>query len=181
MTHWFGSQFAALHPLLQQLHRHGGNLHGTITIATGHGVAGWLGRRLARKLGLPPDRNSCGLTVTISHDQTGLHWQRHFDNGQIMTSLFTPIGNWPTGYWREETGFLHLRLTVDIIDGGWFWRPLRLAVAGVRVPLWLLPSTRAYKCVENGRYRFAVAFALPLFGEVLCYQGLLEASPAATP
>jgi hypothetical protein len=32
----------------------------------------------------------------------------------------------------------------------------------------------AYKCVEDGRYRFQVAFTMPLLGSVLASGGLLE-------
>lgn len=47
---------------------------------------------------------------------------------------------------------------------------------GVRMPLWLLPRTTAYKRIEAGRYRFQVAFSLPLLGTVLSYGGLLTAT-----
>jgi hypothetical protein len=44
---WFGDDFVQLHPLLQQLHRHGGRLSGQVMIDIPSDVAGLFGRRLA--------------------------------------------------------------------------------------------------------------------------------------
>jgi hypothetical protein len=41
--------------------------------------------------------------------------------------------------------------------------------------MWLVPRSRAYKRIEDGRYRFFVGFTLPFLGEVFSYSGLLEA------
>ena len=45
----------------------------------------------------------------------------------------------------------------------------------MRMPLWLLPETTAYKCIEGGRYRFCVSISLLLLGTVLSYGRLLQA------
>jgi Domain of unknown function (DUF4166) len=178
VTRWFGPRFDTLHPLLQALHRVGGRLSGTITIEFGQGLAGWAGRRLARRLGIPIDRRERGFAVEIRHDEGVLHWNRLFDNGSRMISQFRPVGTWPDGYWVESTGPLRLTLTVDVIEGGWYWRPLRVAIGRLRLPLMLFPRTEAYKRVEAGRYRFRVAFALPVLGMILSYGGLLDAETA---
>ena len=171
---WFGSQFAALHPQLQALHRHGGVLCGEVAIACGRGLAGWLGRRLARSMGLPLDRDRRGFEVRIAHEGESLIWSRRFAEGGEMRSVFTPVGAWPDGYWVERTGYIALHLGVDVIDGGWYWRARRAYLRGLRVPLWLLPRTRAGKRVEHGRYVFEVAFVVPGLGEVLRYGGELD-------
>jgi len=177
VSNWFGTQFAQLHPLLQTLHRHGGRLRGEIDIELGRGIAGTIGRRLARSVGIPVDRAQCGFEVEIRHTETALLWHRRFDSGAQMWSSFEPVGAWPEGYWVERTGALQLHLTVDVVDGGWQWRPLRAALHGVRVPLFLLPRTRAGKYVEGGRYVFGVEFSLPVLGRVLSYSGALRAEP----
>jgi hypothetical protein len=174
VTRWFGPRFAALHPLLQAVHRNGGTLSGTIRIEFGSGIAGWLGRRLARRLGIPTDRSECGFAVEIRHEDDVLHWLRHFENGSRMISLFRPIGTWPEGYWLESTGPLHFTLTVDVIDGGWYWRPLRVVFGRLALPIFLFPRTEAYKRIEEGRYRFCVSLTLPIIGTVLRYGGLLD-------
>ena len=40
----------------------------------------------------------------------------------------------------------------------------------------LVPRSLAYKRIEGGRYRFEVAFTLPVFGRLLRYGGLLDAA-----
>lgn len=178
VIHWFGERFQQLHPQLQALHSNGGVLSGVVQIELGRGLAGWVGRRLARKLGVPTDLPQRDFRVEIQHAKDGLHWHRYFAGGQTMRSLFQPVGTWPTGYWREDTGQLHLRLTVDIIDGGWYWRTLSMRVMGIQMPLWLFPKLQAYKRIEAGQYRFSVEARLPLLGKVLRYHGLLSVAPS---
>lgn len=176
---WFGSQFGQLHPLLQDLHRHGGRLSGTVNVDVGRGLAGWIGRRIARKRGVPTDRAGCGFHVDIRHRDGALLWTRHFDGQAAVPTVFRPVGRWPDGYWEEITGKTHIHLTVDVRDGGWYWRPLGVTHNGWRVPLWLFPGPGAYKRIEDGRYVFSVTIALPLIGTVLRYHGALDAVPDA--
>ncbi len=174
VTRWFGAQFELLHPLLQDLHRQGGHLQGTISIEFGKGIAGWIGKRLARKLGIPIDCTDCAFEVEISHTPDFLLWLRRFSNSSTMLSVFQPVGCWPDGYWIEQTGFLQLRLTVDIIEDGWYWRVLSARAGKLVFPKWLLPRSTAYKRIENGKYYFCVEFALPLLGTLVRYGGVLD-------
>jgi len=176
---WFGEGFAQLHPLLQDLHRHGGRLRGPVQIRIGRGIAGWMGRRLASKLGVPTDAGHAhALEVTIHHKDGLLHWDRRFDDAHSFPSTFRPVGHWPDGHWIEDTSAIALLLQVEIIDGGWYWRGIGARRGRLRLPAWLLPRGDAYKRIEQGRYRFAVSFALPVIGELLAYEGLLEAHTA---
>lgn len=174
VVRWFGPRFQDLHPGLQALHQHGGTLAEPIEIRRGRGLAGQAGLRLARKLGVPTTPEPHRLKVDIRHDGTILYWYRRFDDASRMDSHFEPVGCWPQGYWRERTGAIELELAVDVIDGGWHWRCRRVRWHGIPLPMALLPRTRASKRIEDGRYRFEVAFALPWLGEVLSYRGLLE-------
>ena len=171
---WFGAQFGELHPLLQRIHLHGGQLTGPVDIVIPGGIAGIFGRRLAKKLGVPADGLPHQLQVEISHHPDGLHWDRCFDGASYMRSVFRPVGTSASGYWVEDTGPLKMYLTVDVRDGGWHWRCLAMRVFGLRLPLWLFPNSIAFKAVEAGRYRFYVGFSLPWLGTVLSYGGLLE-------
>lgn len=183
MSNWFGNAFTVLHPLLQMLHLHGGQLTGEVQIECGNGVAGVVGRRLAEKLGVPTDADTATLTVDIAHSGDALLWNRtfHTTDGRATTmrSTFTPVGSYPDGYWREATGKLELRLGVDTAGGGWRWIPRGMRLGGVPMPSALLPTTQAYKCVETTKdgacYRFDVAVVAPLLGTVLRYGGLLKA------
>ena len=170
---WFGDKFSELHPQLQQLHIQGGELKGAVDLTYGKGLAGIIGQRLAKKMGLPT-AGQHQLSVNISHQPDGLYWGRCFNDQARVTSLFKPVGSIEDGYWIEETGPITLHLTVDIREGGWFWRCLKIKIKGVTVPTWLLPKTTAYKKIEDGRYRFFVGFTLPILGSLVSYQGLLE-------
>jgi hypothetical protein len=181
VSEWFGLAFEQLHPLLQSLHRHGGKLRGPIDIGFGQGLSGIAGRRLARRLGIPCDGNGHMLEVTIDHRGALLHWDRRLDDGHGFRSTFRPYGRWPDGGWIEDTAAIALRLQVEVIDGGWYWRCIGAQLGRWRLPRWLLPRSEAYKRIEDGRYRFSVSFALPLLGEIVSYGGLLDAVPAPLP
>ncbi len=172
---WFGNAFSQLHPLFQSLHTDGGTLAGNVDIAYGQGVAGIIGKRLAKKMNIPT-AGTHHLSVEIDHDSKGLHWNRCFNYKDQVYSLFQPNGQIGSGYWVEKTGPLEMRLTVDIRDGGWYWRCLKVKFSGIPVPLWLIPEATAFKRIENSKYRFHVEFSLPVLGSLVRYQGLLEAT-----
>ena len=174
VTRWFGPRFLELHPLLQALHRTGGTLKGRVDITLGRGLAGWFGRRLAGALGVPIDAPTRELEVVIAHDGNALTWTRRFDETLVMTSVFRPVGTWPDGYWIEQTRRVGVRLTVDVIDGGWYWRGIGIRFGWLPLPTWLFPRSRAFKRIEGGRYFFCVEFALPLLGTALRYSGTLD-------
>jgi hypothetical protein len=178
-SHWFGSAFVELDPILQDLHREGGILSGSVEIGVPAGLAGIVGRSLARRLGVPIDRGRHDLTVTISHGPDALNWDRRFDGRTVMKSVFRPVGQRPDGYWVERSGSVTLLLTVDVIDGGWYWRCFQVKALGLRFPAWLFPRSRAYKRIEDGLYRFYVGFSFPVLGTVLSYGGLLKPVRAA--
>jgi Domain of unknown function (DUF4166) len=176
---WFGSEFNHLHPLLQALHRHGGMLQGEVQISFGNGLAGWLGRRLARKLGVPVGVERTGLQVHISHADGVLHWDRCFGGAvntpeQWMRSRFEPVGQWPQGYWLERTGLLELHLGVDVVDSAWHWVPRSFKLLGMPLPAALMLTSRASKRVQCGQYVFEVHMSAPLLGMLLRYEGCLD-------
>jgi hypothetical protein len=175
VTTWFGAHFTELHPLLQRLHREGAELTGEVEVRYGRGLAGLLGRRLARSLGLPADNQRCEMRVEIRHAAACLFWNRRFAGGQRMNSTFVPHGHFPDGYWLESTGMLSLELGVHIVDGGWHWQQRRMLFLGRPLPGWLLPRSNASKRIENGQYRFSVTFTLPWLGLLFSYAGNLQA------
>ena len=178
VTAWFGDGFARLHPMLQDIHRDGGRLHGSVTLRFGRGLAGALGRWLARNVGIPDVAGEHRLDVEVSHGASAMSWNRCFDGTHRVHSKFRPEGHWPDGRWLETSGSAEFAMTVDVIDGGWHWRVVGMRLRGVRLPLWLLPRSAAGKRVEAGKYRFVVGFSLPILGEVLSYSGLLDLDTA---
>ena len=171
---WFEDNFKKLHPLLQDLHIHGGILSGPVNITLAKGLPGVFAERIAKKLGIPTTKQAHTLQVNISHCEDGLHWDRCFDNANEFKSIFKPVGTQSTGYWLENTGDFQLKLTVDIQQSAWHWRCIKNSIKGINIPMWLFPQTTAYKTIENNAYRFYVGFSLPVFGEVLSYSGLLN-------
>jgi len=172
VSHWFNGVFYNLSPELQELHRHGGVLQGEVEVKTGNGLAGLIGRRLARKLNIP-ESGVNKLMVTISHDNHYLHWNRCFNDSAIMESRFKPVGTIADGYWLEKTGPFEMMLTVDVKNQGWYWRCIRFKYRGLPVPYWVFPKMNAYKKSEDGGYRFYVGFSAPLLGLLFSYSGIL--------
>lgn len=174
VVEWFGESFSQLDPLLQDLHRYGGNLSGAVDIEFGRGFAGFIGRRLAAKLGLPMVQGAHAFEVTIAHKNGALLWSRKFNAQLEMVSQFVPQGIYPDGFWRETTGALALQLGVDIRGGGWYWVQRQVRFLGIRLPIALFPESQAYKRVNQGLYEFSVSFAFPLLGKLVRYSGLLR-------
>jgi hypothetical protein len=140
----------------------------------GTGLAGVLGRRMARRRGMPDVAGPQPLVVDVGHDANRMRWQRRFGDGHALLSVFEPVGHFPDGHWIEDTGRIALALQVDLHGDGWDWRLVGARMRGRPLPLWLLPRFSAYKRVVDGRYRFHVGFALPGLGELMAYEGLLD-------
>jgi hypothetical protein len=174
---WFGSAFEQLDPRLQQLHRYGGMLRGSVDVRFGKGVGGVLGRRLAKRLNISVGEQSNELEVTIGSDQRGLHWNRRFNRGAEFKSVFVPAGQYPSGYWIEKSSGVELELGVEIVNRGWHWRHRGTCVRGIRIPAAFAPRTIAYKEMDVDAYRFHVDIALPIIGRLLSYSGTLELAP----
>lgn len=171
---WFGESFSKLDPLLQDLHRNGGRLSGVVDIEFGRGLAGFIGRRLAVKLGLPTEQGAHRFEVVIAHKNGVLIWSRTFNAQTTMISYFVPQGVYPDGFWSETTGALALRLGVDIRDGGWYWVQRQVRFLGMPLPIKLFPESHAYKRINNGLYEFSVSFKFPILGKLVSYSGMLS-------
>src|SRR5262249_28629277 len=151
----------------------GGAMSGRVEIAYGKGLAGWWGRRIATKLGLPQRSGGLSLAVRIRSTPDALHWSRTFDGGKEVVSVFTPMGAWPDGYWIERVGSIQLMLRIDTSEGGWRWVPVRTSLWGVPLPHHLVPQLNASKRAVDGQYYFSVAVSHPLLGALFSYSGVL--------
>ena len=134
-------------------------------------------------MGLPAGIGQCHMEVSIGQRDGCLVWARRFsapgETAREMTSIFDPVGQWPTGHWLECSGAMRFKLGADVRDGGWHWRVLGASLHGLPLPVKMLPQSHAYKRIENGAYRFEVMFAAPLLGPLFWYRGLLQ--PSAVP
>jgi hypothetical protein len=152
-------------------------LRGPVQLSYGSGLAGVVGKAIARRLGIPGAAGNATLEVVIHGDDAGLHWSRRFNDGPAFNSLFRPVGAYPSGHWIERTGPIRLWLKVALVDGGWHWTQTRLCMFGVPLPTWLMPRMIASKAVIDGQYVFTVEMRFPLLGSVLAYRGTLEMCP----
>lgn len=170
---WFGPAFALLHPRLRALHDSGGALRGPCRVEYGSGLAGLVGKLLARRLGIVESDGGATLCVKIASDAGGLLWSRRFNDGPVFASHFQPVGRYPDGYWVERSGAVTLRFGVEVIEGAWHWRQQRLSWRGVPLSGRLMPRTIASKAVSGDAYVFCVAVRVPVLGTVLSYRGQL--------
>jgi len=170
---WFGSAFDQLHPDLQTFHINGGTLTGFVSLKYGKGFAGFIGRKLGKKLGLPNDGNH-PFTVSTSWQDNSLHWDRTFNNTTRLHSIFVPFGTMKNGYWLEKKEIITLKLTVEIIDSNWHWKTIGFYVGRIPLPQFIFPTLEAYKKVDNSKYKFYVSFSYPLIGQILRYEGDLN-------
>ena len=171
---WFGDHFGELHPQLQTLHRHGGTLSGNIDLCFGRGIAGLLGRRLARRVGIPTIAGVHALQVQIYSVHDELHWNRCFNASTMFRSTFIPVGTFPSGHWIEQSSSVQLLLTVRVVNGGWHWQPVGAKLGALSLPAACLPRGIACKEIAGGLYHFRVSMALPLLGKLLEYGGNLR-------
>jgi hypothetical protein len=171
---WFGDAFGELHPKLQELHRSGGSLAGSVEVQFGRGLAGLIGKRVAKRLGIPAFAGSVPLKVSIYSIANELHWDRTFNEGSKFASVFIPSGSYPSGSWMENAGVFRLKLGVSIVDGGWVWQPKGAWFWFVPMPNWLLPRTTASKRIDHDLYEFKVQINLPIVGKILAYGGKLK-------
>ena len=170
---WFAKSFNEFDPMIQNLHKNGGELSGVVNLEFGSGIAGVIGRKFGVKLGLPNEEGEHQFKVSILHKNGALHWIREFNSAHKMVSIFTPYGHYPTGYWKEVTGNLTLYLGVKIVGGGWYWEQKKMKFMGFILPSLLFPSLEAYKRVNKGKYEFSVTLALPIMGKLVSYNGSL--------
>lgn len=146
----------------------------------GSGIAGYFGRRLSKKLGIPVGSPVVPLKVTIAHHPDYLLWSRKFGDANQMESSFIPLGHYPDGHWLEETSGVKVTLGVEIVDGGWKWHQRKARVMGISIPGWLVPKVAAGKSIVSGKYQFDVSIHHPWLGFLLSYHGLLDVVPVDT-
>lgn len=171
---WFGDHFTELHPKLQKLHTVGGVLSGEVKVEYGTGIAGLLGARLGKKLGLPPQTESTNLEVDISHTDQAMIWSRQFGGAsKSMVSVFTPQGNYQSGHWSETTGGITIELAVEVQQGAWHWVQRATKIKNIAVPELLLPEVTAKKTIADDLYHFEVALQKRGLGLLIRYAGAL--------
>jgi len=149
--------------------------------------ASWAGKLLAEicRLFGTPLAPYCGSDVPVSvrlhlaSDGNGIVWERtyHFARRAPVTCVSVKRAE-SSGLVEIVGGGLGLALSLAERDGAlhfrstgyfWHWRRRRLPL-----PRWLTPGeiNVVHADLGNGRFRFAIAVAHPLFGEIIRQDGV---------
>ncbi|WP_444920009.1 DUF4166 domain-containing protein [Microbulbifer sp. CnH-101-G] len=144
-------------------------------IRFGSGVAGWIGRRMARKLGGPAKAGKVPFSVEIHHSTKTLIWSRTFANSHTFTSEFHPVKTYQQGgYWVESTGPIKIQLGVSTEGGNWQWLQRSVSIFRLPIPTIFRPKVSAGKAIVNELYQFEVKISLPVLGFLFGYSGTLK-------
>jgi hypothetical protein len=76
---------------------------------------------------------------------------------------------------RERLGLATFEFALSASDGVLRWEPRRVSALGLPLPARWFRGVRAAESQRDGRYRFEVEAALPWIGELVRYEGWLEA------
>lgn len=173
-----GPAWFTLEPCLQLLHRGPGvSARGRFRVTGGsHKLAGIL----ARLSGLPRSGPSCDVKLVIDGDADAERWGRRFD-GLLVRSLQRRCR---AGLLRERFGFVECGFRLLPGRGSLVYRQEGAAfcVGPLRAPLpsWLSPRVEASEEVVGAeRIRVQVRIALPLFGTLVCYEGVIALEAAS--
>jgi len=164
-----GDAFHRLPPRVRALHAATGvrRYRGSAEVRRG---AGWLSRLCGWATRLPGAADTTPIDVEIdasAHEET---WTRRFGT-QRMRSHLRPHGT----LLRERLGLATFEFALSAADGVLRWEPRRVRALGLPLPARWFRGVRAAESQRDGRYRFEVEAALPWLGELVRYEGWLEA------
>lgn len=163
-----GAAFVQLPPRVRSLHLAEGKrrYRGAATITRGTGL---LSRLCGWATGLPPALTEVPLTVDIDAQPAGETWTRQFGRYPMTSRLWEQAG-----LLNERLGLVTFGFAVAVEDGALTWRVRRVRALGLPLPAAWFSGVWARESESGGRYRFEVAAALPLAGELVHYAGWLD-------
>jgi hypothetical protein len=172
-----GAAFGELPATMQALHRPGTRAvwRGEAEVRRGRSrVAGLV----ARLFGFPENGSAVPVEVTFTTDAQGREtWARRF-GGRLMRSTQEAGTGRDAHLIVERFGPFAFGLAL-VWDGARLKLiPRHWRVFGLALPRALMPGGDSFERVERGDFRFHVEIRLPVFGEVVTYEGWLK--PAAT-
>ncbi|VWX61964.1 conserved hypothetical protein [Burkholderiales bacterium 8X] len=167
-----GAPFDRLHPALRKFHRLQGR-HVLFGEVETHAPASMPAKLLARCLGTPlrSGRGEIRFELDAPADSESApveSWTRHFP-GRTMRSRLALA----QGAIVERLGPVRLAFMLQEHEGRLSMRLVRMHVAGVRCPGWLLPQVLAEETGGDGRIEFRISASLAHIGEVAGYHGHL--------
>ena len=163
-----GAQAAMLPPKVRRLHALPlpAELRGRAQASAARSA---LARLCAFVTGLPRADGDVPVCVRFVSPEPGVEvWTREFG-----TSLFRSRLRAVNGELHEQLGPIRIRFRLHGDIQGIVWEPLGIDVLRLPLPRVLLRGVSARESEHGGRYRFDVAAALPLVGQIVRYQGWL--------
>lgn len=163
-----GGAFADLPPRVRALHARPGThrYRGIAHVVRGTSflsrLCGWAAR-------LPPAGEDVAVEVRIDAASGRERWTRRF-GGHAMTSDLQADGI----VLRERLGLVTFGFLLSVTDTGLLWNVCEVRALGVPLPVRGFAGVIARESEHGGRYRFAVAAALPFAGEIVRYEGWLD-------
>ncbi|HEY0411670.1 MAG TPA: DUF4166 domain-containing protein [Allosphingosinicella sp.] len=166
-----GAAFGALPPAVRDMHDFGrdAGAAGEGRVERGRGP---LARLLAAAMRFPP-KGVWPLHVAFAERGGAETWTRDF-GGHRFSSALSQDGN------RVVERFGPLRFAFDLPSGpeGLEMRLHGWSAFRIPLPRFLAPRISAREWEEDGRFRFAIAAALPMVGRIVSYSGWLVPAPA---
>ena len=164
-----GEAFARLPPRVRALHSASGlrRYRGRAEVRRG---ASWLSRLCGWATSLPRASSETRIDVEIDASAHGETWTRRF-GAQCMRSHLRQHG----ALLRERLGLATFEFALSAADGVLRWEPRRVIAFGLPLPARWFRGVRAAESQRDGRYRFEVEATLPWIGELVRYEGWLEA------
>jgi YfiH family protein len=164
-----GDAFARLPPRVRALHSAAGlrRYRGRAEVRRG---GGWLSRLCGWATRLPHASSETPIDVEIDASADEETWTRRFGT-QPMRSHLRQHG----ALLRERLGLATFEFALSAADGVLRWEPRRVSALGLPLPTRWFRGVRATESQRDGRYRFEVEAALPWIGELVRYEGWLEA------
>jgi len=162
-----GPRFDALPEQVRAMHE----VHGDAGAAgTGHVARGrpWAARLIGRVMGFPA-AGSYPVHVDFAERGGRERWTRHFGPYRFSSELRA----W-SDLAAERFGPLLFGFDLPSDSDGLRMELRRWSAFGVPLPLFLAPRIAAREWQEDESFRFDVAVAMPLVGEVVHYSGWLR-------
>ena len=138
-----------------------------------------LARAVAAVFRFPLAGEHVRVRVTMSRADDRELWRRDFDGRTFSSTLSAGRGAWDSLI-CERFGLFRFGMA-PVVDG----QRLRLvmrrwSVAGIPMPMFLLPRGETYESVRDGRFCFDVDIRFPVLGHIVTYRGWLEPVGAAS-
>lgn len=134
---------------------------------------GWLARRCAGLLGMPPAGDDLPALVTFSRTGEAEILRRQYGDATLTTVQQEGAGA-DAGHLLEKFGPVSLVIKLCASEAALGFDIVRARMFGLPLPRSFWPRLAAREFVEGDWYRFQVAIGLPLIGPLVRYEGRLQ-------